>query len=87
MSKYAEYSRNYMRKYVKNSPTVECEICGNGVTYKKYRQHKHVQSLKHIAASKTYYEREIPIFTMKMQEIHALYKSIVAARKEAGKSL
>jgi hypothetical protein len=36
----------YMRTYIKNSPLIVCEFCGN--QYKAVYKYKHVRSLHHI---------------------------------------
>ena len=43
-----EEVNNYMREYIANSESINCQICGG--KYKTYSKYKHVQSQKHIAA-------------------------------------
>jgi hypothetical protein len=47
-SNKSEYQKEYMRNYIKNSTTVQCEICGS--SFKKYKSYRHNQSNKHIKA-------------------------------------
>lgn len=41
-----EYMRDYMKKYIKESPTVTCAICD--AKYKKYKKDRHEKTKKHM---------------------------------------
>ena len=39
---------DYMKEYIKNSESIDCQICGG--RYKTYSKYKHVKSQKHLTA-------------------------------------
>jgi hypothetical protein len=41
--------REYMRKYIKDSPGVSCKICGGH--YKEYKKSYHLKTKKHTTAA------------------------------------
>ena len=43
-----EYQTEYMKKYVTNAQSINCEICGG--KYKTYSKYRHVKTKKHILA-------------------------------------
>jgi bisphosphoglycerate-dependent phosphoglycerate mutase len=42
----SEYYKNYMREYIKKSPKVKCDVCGNN--YNKHQKYIHVKQRRHI---------------------------------------
>lgn len=47
-SNKTEYSKEYMRKYIKESPSIECEACHGH--YKRYSKYVHDKSKRHLNA-------------------------------------
>ena len=51
------YGKSYMRQYMKNSESNDCDICGG--KYKGYLKYKHVKTLMHQKALKEQQEAEL----------------------------
>jgi hypothetical protein len=41
----SNYQKEYMKQYIKKSPSVICELCGG--KYKKYQKYAHITTIKH----------------------------------------
>jgi hypothetical protein len=67
-----EYMRNYMRKYIENSPTVICDGCGG--SYRGYKKYRHNQTKKHINATEK--AQEVTELDKLKRELEELRKMI-----------